>query len=482
MAVDDPAKFAGLIANHESDIAGHVARARQKIEDAAEYRRQLDLKNYPFAKEQTDQQMREIGARIDHIATVDPNRLLNSRSAGTKLADFIGSIAGGLAAGQVPGGNGVNHYLEQMNKRIDEDIDAQKANIEGERTNLNMKRSLVAEEFARTGNLYQATETVRAATHQAALNMLLTDMQQYDPAGTRAATYAKTVQAVTAGMQAHAEQVAQQTLKNNFENRKADNADAETAIKMGELNLKRAEFGAKQAKGTGPAKELGTYGQVYDSLNDMPAKSQHLAFRLPTKNGKLGGWVMANNEHSRDEAVQLVKLYNAADYDANEMQKISLERNGAKSMAGGLSKNWSTTQEQHYQAVMLDLANTYGMMIHGRAPTAGVLDEIIEQAAPELKSFWQAGDTTALIGKFRDDIDNRTTTGLNAYGSDVRITSDRPKIEKPNENTIEALACRCAGEGRRRLCACERRELRWRAEAALRSPPTEPGARWPKGL
>jgi hypothetical protein len=55
-----------------------------------------------------------------------------------------------------------------------------------------------------------------------------------------------------------------------------------------------------------------------------------------------------------------------------------------------------------------------------------------------LKAVWERGDTTKLLDMFRNDVDSRMTLDLHALGSNTKISSPRPHIEKPNINTIEA--------------------------------------------
>lgn len=57
---------------------------------------------------------------------IDPNRLWSSASTGSKISAAIGVILGGLGAGLT---GGPNQALEIMNKHVDQDIDAQKAEL-----------------------------------------------------------------------------------------------------------------------------------------------------------------------------------------------------------------------------------------------------------------------------------------------------------------------------------------------------------------
>lgn len=123
---------------------------------------------------------------------VDPGRWMSTRSIGQKLAAYIAVIAGGLYQGRTGGARNIG--MDMIQQHIDRDIDAQKADIESGRYSLGVRQNQIAQEFARTGNLYQATQTVRLATYHAAVNKMLTDQQNFDPRGTGWLNYATAIQ------------------------------------------------------------------------------------------------------------------------------------------------------------------------------------------------------------------------------------------------------------------------------------------------
>lgn len=61
--------------------------------------------------------------------TVDPNRAWSEKSTGGKIASIFAILLSGVGQG-LSGGKGPNLALDQINKAIDQDIDAQKANID----------------------------------------------------------------------------------------------------------------------------------------------------------------------------------------------------------------------------------------------------------------------------------------------------------------------------------------------------------------
>jgi len=223
LSVTDPAKFAVLKEAHDFGRA-QAALGKQALADQANADWIMrDLKMQQDAKAKADADSADIAkqAQAQAAIRVDPSHYMSNRSSGQFLADVIGSIAGGFAAGQVPGGNGVNHYVEGMQKRIDADIDAQRANIANGWKGIEMQKSAVGEAFARTGDLYKATEIARQATWEAVKGQIATQAQLYDPKGTLALSAAQAYQQVSQAQAAGVYKRDQDAIKNGIEAGKA---------------------------------------------------------------------------------------------------------------------------------------------------------------------------------------------------------------------------------------------------------------------
>lgn len=78
---------------------------------------------------------------------VDPNRFIGNMSTGQKVATAIGLILGGLSGSDAP--------MEFLDKQIEQDIDAQK-------TNLNKKQTLLSANMQEFGNLRDASQMTKA--------------------------------------------------------------------------------------------------------------------------------------------------------------------------------------------------------------------------------------------------------------------------------------------------------------------------------
>lgn len=108
------------------------------------------------AKAATDAKLKELTDQTDILykglvtEKVDPNRYWNSQSTGNKILSAISLVLGGIA-GQ---GNG-NVGLDIINKAIERDIDAQKADISNKHSLFNMN-------LARTRNVQEAYQLTQS--------------------------------------------------------------------------------------------------------------------------------------------------------------------------------------------------------------------------------------------------------------------------------------------------------------------------------
>lgn len=446
----DPAELATITVRHQQAqlhemSAAQLELARKTDEDA---RRNWQIQQAAIQQGQQKTAQLEADARVLSQQKIDPNE----HGIGHFIASVLTSAVGG-AMSQYTGGR--NLALEELDKRTQARIEAQTANIQNQWKGVGMRQNLVAEQLQRSGDMYRAQETYRVAQYDRAIGELQTKMQDYDPQGTTALKLAGALQQTQAARQAHLQAVNERNIKNYIDLSKqvgesaaaqaiyglqgpAGKTDADIAKTLADTEKTKAETDKLRGAMGGATKAKPAYGTIFSNADfaTLPENVQHRGFQLPSKNGQPGGWVLANSDEVAKDATHLTKMYNQADYDLNELQKISVERNGAKSAGGSIWHKWQDTQEQHYQQLLLDVANVYGMMIHGRAPTAGVMEEIIK-VAPELKSAWERGDTTQLIDKFRNDIDNRMSLELQDFtGGAHRLTSARPVAAESNANTI----------------------------------------------
>jgi hypothetical protein len=122
------------------------------------------------------------------------------------------AVIGGLYQGRT--GSARNPGLDALNEVINRRVAAQQAELAGKREGLSVERSAMANEYARSGDMYQAAEVTRLAALKHADDLLATQQQDYAPDGTRGIQIA-TMRAGIAGQQAQALQTYQQK---KFEN------------------------------------------------------------------------------------------------------------------------------------------------------------------------------------------------------------------------------------------------------------------------
>ena len=118
-------------ADQQAAVAAAKAEAQAK-EDAA------NLAQMQEVQAERAQFLRDSYARSDEYErqiltqNIDPNHFFASRSTGQNILSGLGIVLGGYAAGLGAGPDGrpgPNLALEQLNRNIDRDIDAQKANL-----------------------------------------------------------------------------------------------------------------------------------------------------------------------------------------------------------------------------------------------------------------------------------------------------------------------------------------------------------------
>jgi hypothetical protein len=212
LATRDPAAFAELQANELKRKQLAESTARLKAEDDNLAAIKADQAAKAKADAATQAKMDQITA--DAIALskkpLDRGRWFRNLSTFGKVASVLAGIVGGLYQGR---NGGPNQGLDMVTKHIDDDINDQKFDIENGRAGLVIRQGAVAQEFARTGNLFQAAETVRIAAYQATINKLQTDQQNFDPRGTAFSNYGRAIQ----GMQGQAAQAHEAMRKTIFE-------------------------------------------------------------------------------------------------------------------------------------------------------------------------------------------------------------------------------------------------------------------------
>lgn len=154
-AIRESGKAESESIDKRTDIASKMAAEHLKLQQ--DYQKQ-QADTSAHWEELAKKNLADIDKTQKELASgnIDPHHWWNTRNTGQKIATTIGMILGGI--GQAFGG-GPNATLQMVNKAIDQDIDAQKAN-------LGKKQSLLSGYLSQGHSIQQAENLVRA--HQLA--------------------------------------------------------------------------------------------------------------------------------------------------------------------------------------------------------------------------------------------------------------------------------------------------------------------------
>lgn len=136
---------AGILGKEEAQTNLAQEQQLQYEATAEKLARQADASNKARAALDAEQSQLFSAAKNGHI---DPKRLWSNASTGSKVAAGIGLILGGMGAGLT---RGPNMAMEMFNKLLNNDIDAQKANM-------NQANNLMQVNFQKYRNI-EAAET-----------------------------------------------------------------------------------------------------------------------------------------------------------------------------------------------------------------------------------------------------------------------------------------------------------------------------------
>jgi hypothetical protein len=209
----DPVALAQLELQHERDRAAMVEQRRRTATDSYIEGERQSLADRQAAYRHAQERSDSLIADATRIANtkVDPSGGVH----GTRLvAGVLASIVGGLVQGRT--GSPHNGGLDALMQTINNGIDAQKADLANQRDNIGLRRSVLAEEYARTGDMQAAEDRVRLASLKLAEDMLATDAQNWDPRGTTAINKEKLRRGIIGQQQAIVDASRQKGLENGL--------------------------------------------------------------------------------------------------------------------------------------------------------------------------------------------------------------------------------------------------------------------------
>jgi len=165
----------------EQQQAAVTARA-----DAERENQQRAIENAKILErgaEEATRESYEIAEEAKQIASqkIDRDRWWNSRTGGQQAAAYIAAAMGGWLNPK-----GANTTVALMKGQIDADVDAQMFDIGNQKGALDIRRTLAADIYARTGDAFKAAEGARLVQYEGMDAMLAEQQVQLDPAGTKA--------------------------------------------------------------------------------------------------------------------------------------------------------------------------------------------------------------------------------------------------------------------------------------------------------
>lgn len=233
-------------------------------------------------------------ARISNEATAIANTKIvrDRRSGGRRLLDVIMGAVGGLVAGQT---GGANQGLALVLKRIDDDVEDQKAELQQRSAMLGVRRNIVGDELARSGDMYKAQELARLAAHDTAIADITTESMKFAPNGTRALQLAKFKYGLMQSRAAAVQALQDHQLKRIGDQAKTEHQLLENAKLRGQLS------GAGAAPKVSRAQIRADYG--FDPGRDLTDKELD---KLIDRKGKIGtqAALVADQERKTEEKAE----------------------------------------------------------------------------------------------------------------------------------------------------------------------------------
>lgn len=246
-AAMDPMAYELAKAKHEAARLNLTKAA--ELDAAVKTREQAErnAKAYENSVAEAQRQSAQLQADAAELAKdkVDSSRWWGSRSTLQTIAAFGAAIVGGLTQARK---GGPNTGLQMIDQAIERDIQEQVTNLQNRRAALGERRGLVAEMFARSGNLYQAAETARIAMYEKTIGALEAERQNYDPRGTAAFQIADSIRGLRAQQAAYLQKHAETAQKDFYERYKLAQKDREIDINEAKTGADISKTQAEAAK------------------------------------------------------------------------------------------------------------------------------------------------------------------------------------------------------------------------------------------
>lgn len=256
---------------------------------------------------EADAKSEELLKRAEEIASrsVDQHRYRDSLSLGEKALGAFAILAGGQLG--LISGRGGNSGLDFVMSQINQDIDEQRFNIENDKANLVTQKGLVADLYRQGANAFQAAETARLATYEAAVVNIDNRIAQLDPEGSQAVAHEMDKRNIQAAAQAQRMKIVEDGRKQarldaewDLEQRDTNSQIDKRAAEVAKINAEAAKA-ARRGTGRSKPKPASLRDSVFARDHGMVQQADGSWVQDP-------GWKPAESLDEREQVARTTKL------------------------------------------------------------------------------------------------------------------------------------------------------------------------------
>jgi hypothetical protein len=410
--------------------AGPMAQAREKARlesqrdsfeskaylDADTQNRQTEEKNRlewraretKLAAERADLRRRvmELGQKEP-----DPKRWYKDQGTGGLIASGILAGLSGLLA---PYNQGRNTFLEFVDGQIEKDLEAQKAGIANQRASLDMQQGLLADEYARSGDIYKSEETARLAYWQNVVQRIAAQSAGLDPRGTQALNAASMMQ----GAKEKLEAAAMQADERAFQRAKDEHA---MRIASGQLAEQRRSRLSSDAESR--ARYESEHGVLFNPKTGRyepdpnapapPMKLSDVKTQLEIENMVKGSTV----QDSRGQLIgRAVRGVDGAKLAAEEVQAYEDFRSGLAALhdkiaktktayKGLLSDKWPAEEVAAINAIREPLVFNLARVMNGPGPLSSADVDAARSSIPNVDGWTESKKPGSVYAAMAEKVD-----------------------------------------------------------------------------
>lgn len=397
----DPVKFATLQVQLGDIKTKRALAEQQRVANADWEQQQANAKMRAAAMEESK--------RKSDALVADAMRVANTKIDRTGGVSQVGAILMGVIGGLIQGKQGGRNIgLDALNDKINRGIEAQRAELAAQREGIGIRKGALAEEYARTGDEFHASEVTRLALLQRAHDQLSMEAQNYAPDGTTALKIADMQGAIVGQQQqavrayesevfgktlkvqeaARAQQLADETLRHNraqeqqanaalysaAQDRKAA-ADARAADKAAERADKEEERGRQYAVGLPLGRlELGADGKPAIGSDGKPVV-------------KFGSLVNADGKEYRASSPEQHKALTDKIASGAERIEVYDRINALRERVGGESGAFNSDEFQELEQLGKDAAVLAKRGTQGMSSDADMENLAIMAGVKDVTSF-----------------------------------------------------------------------------------------------